>query len=459
MDTTRWLAVLAAAIVGATAVIATTDRQRVALLLGLSIPQFYLVHVGAFYISTAVALSLLLLPVALLRLVEDRPRGAGFVMGFLLVEALSLVWSADLKLGLRTILYQVPFLVTLSLGYSAYRQGGRRRVPGIAAFAVGAAVEALAVIAFRVAPSIEEHFLTSGFGNLFVNPNALSGLFTISPDNVLDAGKAGGVFTNANVAAAFLGLATFSLIAVAHLHGQKIYRSTAFLTWAAVFFTGSTMGALLALAAPIGYWALDPARRAGIRITAFTFGVAGVAAVTTTGHVNLASDKAASVSSRLLIWDFAGHEFLRTPFLGHGFGGWQLLFPVYAAGRDLQASFPPHDSLIYAWSQSGLFGASAALAGLVTFAAVYWRLVRSRSADHKFAAACLVGLAWVFGHGFFENFGLLGEEHMQPIIAIAIACAAALSTRTELLPRPERLSCPKPSPSIATSSCSVPSRS
>jgi O-antigen ligase len=143
------------------------------------------------------------------------------------------------------------------------------------------------------------------------------------------------------------------------------------------------------------------------------------------GRLHIAGDKAASASSRLLIWKFAAREFERTPILGQGFGGWQRTFPAYADGRDLLATFPPHNSLIYMWSQAGLIAAASGIAVLVWIGRALRRSYRADPASRPLVAATGVALTWLFLHSFFENYGLLGDEHMQPILALAVAMCLA----------------------------------
>ena len=53
--------------------------------------------------------------------------------------------------------------------------------------------------------------------------------------------------------------------------------------------------------------------------------------------------------------------FPQTPLLGQGFGGWQLGFTQYAASVGIPANFPPHNLLIYTWSQGGICALACAL--------------------------------------------------------------------------------------------------
>jgi O-antigen ligase len=433
MDLSHVLTASAALAIALALILSTSDAQKVALLLVLSLPQLYVVHVFGVYVSAEVGLAVLLLPLALVRLYEYRPRGAGFVVGFLVVEIISVGWSTDVRLAERTILYQVPFIVMLCLSYAVAKNPQADPMRFIGLLAVPAMCEAVMVIAFRLSPSLEATFLHSGLARIFVNPNSLSSLFTILPDNVLDPAKAGGVFTNANVASAYLGVVAFVLAGAGLKERRPWLLASAGLIWVAVFFSGSGFGAILGVGLPALLWALGQGgRRRRPRLAALSVGALVIAVLQFTGHLHIADDKSLSEGSRLLIWAFAGHEFVRTPLLGQGFGGWQSTFPTYASGRDLFASFPPHNSLIYAWSQAGLLAAGCAVWALIRFGTGLARKASSGSAISPFAAGTAVALAWLVLQSFVENYGLFGDEHIQAPIAFAIAICLAAPTRREI---------------------------
>lgn len=437
MDLTHILAATSAVVVAVALILSTNDAQKVALLLGLSLPQLYIVQVSGVYISAEVGLSLLLLPLALIRLREYRPRGAGFVVGFLIVEVISIGWSTDVRLAERTILYQLPFIVMFCLAFAVAKNPQHTQIRLVGLIAALALCEAAAVIVFRVSPSIEASFLHSGMARIFVNPNSLASLFTILPDNVLDPAKAGGVFTNANVASAYLGVVAFVVAGTALRQHRPWLMGAAAIIWVAVFFSGSGFGAILAVVLPAVLWALaNGGRQRRPRLATLSFGAVIIGALQFTGHVHIADDKALSEGSRLLIWEFAGHEFLRSPLQGQGFGGWQRTFPTYASGRDLLASFPPHNSLIYTWSQAGLLAAGFAVCALTRFATGLTRKSVSGPTISPFAAGTAVALAWLVLQSFVENYGLFGDEHIQAPIAFAIALCLAAPTGREIATHP-----------------------
>lgn len=406
----------------------TTDGQKAQALLILSIPQVYVVQVAGFHLSLVLLLALACVPVTVLRLVRLHLPGTLALAAYALAQSAAILWSADPVLGVRSILFQIPFVVVLALTASALA-GAKPEDPRLwlRPYSVVAVGLAVMVISFRMLPQLEEDFLRSPVARVFVNPNTLGELFTVSQNNVLDPSKAGGVFTNANVAAALLGISCIALAAHAETTGRRRHLVAAALVWTGVIATGSGMGVILAVVAPVVHLALRPARPATGRVIAICALAGGLVAAQILGYVNLAPGKELSANSRLLIWQFAAGEFLDHPILGHGFGGWQVVFAEFAARTtSLRTTFPPHNTVIYLWSQTGIFGL---LAGACVVATLLGAVTRARAitgvGSRVDSSAAVVAFGWILVHGQVENFGLLGDEHAQPLLAVLIVLGMA----------------------------------
>src|SRR5262249_43712322 len=167
-----------------------------------------------------------------------------------LLQAASLYWSPSPMLGVRYLIYLLP----LPLAAHAFYRLERER-PAVArrclyVLLASSALEATLVIAFRVLPSVEIAFLTRPLARLFVSPTTLDALFYEGRNNVLDAAKSGGLFVNANIAAAYLGMAAIAAWYFGRVRSSATLRAVALLDWAAVFFTGSKAGLLCGLGVP-----------------------------------------------------------------------------------------------------------------------------------------------------------------------------------------------------------------
>ncbi len=347
-------------------------------------------------------------------------------------QTLSLRWSPQPLLGVRYLVYLLPLpLAALAL----YRLGRER--PALAelclrALLLGSALEAVLVIAFRVMPSVEIGFLEHPLARLFVPPNTLEALFYASRNNVLDAAKAGGLFVNANIASAYLGMSAIAAWYLAESTRSTALRAVAVLDWGAVLFTGSKAGLLCALAVPLALAALRALRAR--RIRPLTLVVAPLAIGGLCVLVALRDDlfddfgysTLATIGSREEIWRYALLMISQHPFAGLGFGGWEQRFELHASLVGGARSIPAHNSLFILWLQSGLPGV---LCGLGLVASIYAALLRAaRSLDVTTSALALgVGGAftWYFAQGLGENFGLIGEVHMTPLLGALLGYVCA----------------------------------
>lgn len=137
-----------------------------------------------------------------------------------------------------------------------------------------------------------------------------------------------------------------------------------------------------------------------------------------------------TLAVRQVIWGFAEREFLATPMLGHGFGGWEQRFIVYALSHGLSPGFPPHNALIMLWSQSGLFGA---LAGIVFAASIlawsFKHALANTPLVRRLGLAVFCGFVWNLFQAQGENFGLIGEVHITAVLAVLVGVLAGVSTK------------------------------
>ncbi|MEO8464667.1 MAG: O-antigen ligase family protein [Gammaproteobacteria bacterium] len=354
-------------------------------------------------------------------------------------ELVSLRWSPQPLLGVRALVYLLPLpLAALAL----YRLGRER--PAVAetclrALLLGSALEAVLVIAFRLLPSVEIVFLAHPLARLFVPPNTLEALFYTSRNNVLDVAKAGGLFVNANIASAYLGMAAIAAWYLAESTRSTALRVVAVLDWGAVLFTGSKAGLLCALAVPLALAALGALRAGRIRpvsVVAAPLAIAALCALLALRDDlfdDFGYNTLATIGSREQIWNYALMMISQHPFAGLGFGGWEQRFELHASLTG-GAPIPAHNSLFILWLQSGLPGV---LCGLGLVACVYAALIQAARSLDATTSALALGVAgaftWYFAQGLGENFGLIGEVHMTPLLGalLGYVCArydAALET-------------------------------
>jgi O-Antigen ligase len=341
------------------------------------------------------------------------------------VQAASLVWSPSPMLGVRYLLYLLPLPFVAHAMYQLTQERPHLAERCLNILLLGSALEAALVMVFRVLPSVEMAFLNHPIGQLFVSPNTLQVLFDSHNNNVPDPAKAGGVFVNANVAATYLGVFAVAAWYVSRISGSAILRAVAIFDWLAVFFTGSKAGLLCALAIPaclavggmIRTKRVSPALLAGATIGGV---LAATAFVLPLGNLlveDYQRDTLATLGGREEMWRMGLNLLLQRPFTGLGFGGWEQRFQVYGFASGVAVTAPPHNSRINLWLQSGVFGVLAGLALVIAVYAATARALRvTQPGLHHLAFATAGAFSWCLLQGMGENFGLIGEIHMMPLL-------------------------------------------
>jgi O-antigen ligase len=356
------------------------------------------------------------------------------LLALAIVQTASVYWSPSPLLGVRYLIYLLPLPLVAHAFYAIARENERFALRCLWILLLGSALEAVLVIAFRVLPSVEIGFLTSPAARLFVSPNTLDALFYEARNNVLDAAKSGGLFVNANIAAAYLGMAAVAAWYVGRVMGSGALRAVAVLDWLAVAFTGSKAGLLCAAGIPFclgiaGVLRLQRVNPLAIFATALALVIGAVAVVSPLG-LELLDDyryeTLATLGSREQIWHYATQMLAQHPLAGLGFGGWEQRFQLNAYVTGATAPLPAHNSLFILWLQSGLPGV---IGGLALTAAIYAAAARasgsSDAATRALAVAATGAFTWYFVQGLGENFGLVGEVHMTPLLGALLGTLCA----------------------------------
>ena len=368
------------------------------------------------------------------------------VLALAVIQAASIAWSPTPMLGIRHLLYLLPLPFVAHAVYRLSREQPELARRCVELLVVGAALEAVLVIVFRVSPAVELAFLHHPFAGFFVSPNTLEALFHGSRNNVLDPAKAGGFFVNANIASTYLGMCAVAAWYLGRASRSMTLRAAGLLCWIAVFFTGSKAGLLCAVALPLGlaFVSAVRARQANpYTLFAATLGLTLAAVALTLPFAQEVLDEyrydtLATLGSREDIWRYALTMVEERPLIGLGFGGWEQRFAVHAFLAGSTATMPPHNSLFILWLQSGLAGV---IGGLALLAAVYACIARVLGdvdfECRQLAMAAAGAFSWYFVQGLGENFGLVGEVHMTPLIG---ALLGHLCARYDALERYEHSS-------------------
>lgn len=436
------LKVVVAIVLLASAPLALRRRWRLFLAIPLTVFQVFLPwsQVAAVPIPLAYWGALMLWP----DLIKDSKsvvtwKPTAYVLGIVVLYAVSMLWSPDRKLGLQPIGYFMSFLVVFSAVVTEARRDTRLVKHLLIVTVLLALVQATAVIVFRLMPGLKLGFYLSPVAKFFISGNSINQMLTNGTNNVLSLNKSGGMLgVNANVSATFLGVTAFIAFGLGLELRRRWLGAVGLVLLGAVPFVGSKAGLILAIAIPLLALQLTSLRyrtwRNRLRMTmaavVFLGAVAwlGPKAIEgTQGQGYLAlntffSRSDVTLSSREKIWAFAPQEFLKHPFRGQGFGGWQQDFPHYARKVGLPLDMPPHNTIIYLWSQGGL------LAALLGFAFIYqvlklgWRQIQDQySPGFGLSLAMTCAFLWTFLQGMGENFGLLGDVHISALLACLLA--------------------------------------
>ena len=439
--TVTTLKVLVAIVLLASAPVALKRRWRLFLAIPLTVFQVFVpgMQVAAVPIPLAYLGGLMLWPEVVTEfrvLVSWKP--TLYALGIILAYLVSLLWSPDRKMGLQPIGYFAQFLIIFAAVVTEGRRDEKLIIRLLVATTVASLVEALLVTVGRFSPGMKLSFLLTPVAKWVITPNILDNLFTGSFNGVMDPTKSGGMFVNANVAATFLGVVACTAFGLSLHLRRKWLGVLGGALLAAIVFTGSKAGLILAVAIPVVALHFIALRYRGWRnrIRMTMVGVIFMGIIGWIGpkaiHVGEASSYAAlssfaeksdvSLSSRFEIWEYGAQAFMRHPVKGQGFGGWQESFPRYARTVGLSPGLPPQNTIIYLWSQGGLLAALLGLALIYEILMIGIRQIRNSEARAFGLSLAMTGaFAWTFARGMGSNFTLLGDVHMSPILAALLA--------------------------------------
>ncbi|WP_454718807.1 O-antigen ligase family protein [Caulobacter segnis] len=357
-------------------------------------------------------------------------------MVLLSVQTVSIAWSPDVALGIRNLVYSLPFVFFGLVARYLAREKPFELQSIVKIYCIVALIEPALCILFRLSPPVERAFLTSQVVTHFMNSNSMATLVSSGTISVMDPEKAGGFLLNGNVAAAWCFVnACLAFCMVSYTSKKNAWKGVAAFYAAAILFTGSKAGFALLLVAPASgwmAWKFFSRRPTASDVLVVLVGLGLLFAFAQLVQSWLPESEfgqrsAMALQTRQLIWSRAAVAFQEHPFLGQGFGGWRRDFMAFgAAARSAGlgiGEFPAHNTFIILWSQSGLV---ALVAGVWLTVAVYADVLGGMSRGRRLiSAAAFAAWTWIVLHGLGENFGLLGDPHFQVPLAVLIGWASA----------------------------------
>ena len=413
----------------------------------LSVFQLFAVSLFGIYLSLYVISALAITVIMTVAGQQSLDSTSRLFWSLIAISVISLLWSPDRILGVREIGYTVSFISLYQLARKSGIDGIERLHPAIAAFSLFALVNSVAIIVFRLYPEIESSFLASESAKIFINPNVLESYNLLFNNNVKDLAKSGGFFVNANVAAVFTELAFYAAMISSRYKTGLRWRLVGLMHLAAIVETGSKSAIIILvllvpfLAVTLRIYQIPKSQsRAILILTAvLSFAALLTALYFLTVGTDFVDDTQLNSQRRNIIFTFAANEFLKSPILGQGFGGWAITFFSYGynwRSMGLNESMPAHNLFIILWSQSGILAAVLALMIIVTLFKMM--IGEFRAGTSAFVAGSLMAmLASVVIHSMGDNFSLFSEPHIQAPLAIMMGW---VSTKAGLIRSPLPLS-------------------
>jgi len=414
---------------------------RLTIALWSSIFQIYTLAISGFYPSIALLSTLSLTP-NLVRFWRTFLQWPLVILILLMtLQAISLLWSSDRHLGLATILYELPFLILYVTAFNIALNNPLKLCNMIKVYSLLALVLLVLLIIFDLDRPLNLLYLKTSLAKIFINPHTIDWYFSF-PGHRIWWGVKPRIFTiNPDDAGGYLGICALVFWGMGTYYSIKWLKIMAVLQWLGVFLTYSAAAIGLNIFIPLIIASIVLSKRTFIlRIKSrvcigyFWAGLITLSALTLILKHNFLSYILFKFKTRFILWKaaavFAPHHLLS----GLGFGGWEILYKDYRLDHPdpiLSVGLPAHNSFINLWSQSGIF---ASIVGLMFMLSILWYSMRAyrlfTTANEKIFSLCIMGgFIWVFTQGLGENWGVIGEMHIQPILAVAFGLMIGLYYR------------------------------
>lgn len=429
---------------------------------GIAPLQLFIIKIGSTWLSLSFVASLFLLFFIKLNFMLLKKPIILSLLFVISIQTISLLWAIDIKFGIRTILYMVPFISIFISTYWLTQQKINLMHKIFLVTSVGVFVEAVLVIWFRMDVMAELSFLKSDIIKIFMQPNLAEGIFTNERNNVLVSSKSGAFFPNANVAGTYLALFAIFLMTLCIYIKKKIYLIVSVFIFLSSFFTGSKVVIIFGILLPIIFVITSSALKKNITLKKIIYGiiiafilVLAILILSTVSrfdywekNINHKSflkkieyqifvfnhlAKKTFKTRAYGMWFHAYDEFPTHILKGHGFGGWTLKSnwedkEYYQKSKNIKqvSLMPPHNTLIYLWSQSGIFAVIFATFFILLVLLFGVKLIKYPNKDIEILGyGIFFSFLWLFMHGMGTNYGLVGERHIMPLMASFLGYAYA----------------------------------
>ena len=355
-----------------------------------------------------------------------------------MIILLSSLWAIEIKELIKKLLW---FTIAFCLFCYAYKTSFAHKIlvlKYITIYYYFLMIIPTLIIIFRFFPSIEHSFLTSSISKTFINPNIIYGLFHGVSSNILAPVKAGGFFSNANVAGAYLGINYFIARSLYTINNEKKYLIFCIIIAIGIFATGSKGAALVWIILNISILLCSKKYSAKIfKWSIFLLLIIFVMLLLKLHHwafdLNFIDHALrTTIVTRIETWSFAYSNFYSHWLLGFGFGGWKKAIVSYSASAPHYMA-APHNTLIALWANSGINAVIIGLFFIYSILKFGYKLTKVKDTElNRLGYGIILAFLFCFIQGMGENYGLIGEEHMSIILFIFLGYVYAQEKQQSL---------------------------
>lgn len=374
----------------------------------------------------------------------SRPRSAtgrfalASIIGLCAVSFFALAWSPARSSAASAGFEWAALAAAVAASISALQSRGLMALPDLMAWALWPGlVEALTTVIFRLRPDIEQRYYLSSFGHLILGATG-KGLYDgTAPNNVTEAGRAGGIFfVNCNRATMAMGV-----LLLATLAARIILRRARFTVGAVALVFGIVMadsktGLALLIALPACAFAaalVSAKREAGTKLTIVALvGVAGyfVASVILNHARTYVAASESTLVPRQQLWSQAIAAIRSSPVRGLGFGGWQARWE--SGGVPLKfTERPVHNWVLQSWLDAGALNAALSIAFVVLVLICCLQAMKTSLPTREACVFFLSAAAfiWVAVHGLGDNTTLVAD----PVCLVPYAMTLGIVLQPDLI--------------------------
>jgi len=388
-----------------------------------SVFQLYFIHLFGSYFSIVFILIILLIPSLFTSLKFYEIKIIFYIILLISITLLSLIWSVDIKIGLKNALWYLFFVILFFTAFKLTTVRPSQVLLSMKIYFLFLLIPIILIIVFRLNPNIEASFIYGSVSKLFINPNIIAQINNDILTNISDPNKAGGFFVNANVAGTYLGVNYFILIGLFIAYRNRYYLIMSLITSIGIVFAGSKASILIFLLLNISLLLRKQWKKIFFLLPIVIISIIIIHRLLPLESFN--NEILKTMNIRILIWSFAVENFISHPIIGLGFGEWMQRFEEYADSNAIHM-FPPHNTIIALWSDSGIIAAILGL--LIIYCTLKYGIALQKIRNKQLnglGVAVFFSFSWVFLQGMGENFGLLGDEHMKVILAIILGYSYA----------------------------------